>query len=80
MACQALSHGSHPTELYPEWTQDEKAQDTGPGCQGVQIKGMISVSLDSCFFPFIEKYKINLRLSVFFFFLFNGCTESEPQL
>ena len=40
--------------VYPEKTQDEKAQDAGPRAE-VHVKRMISVSPDSYIFPYIEK-------------------------
>ena len=39
----------------PEKSQDVKAEDTGPQTAEVHIKGMISVSLASCIFPYMEK-------------------------
>jgi len=32
-----------------------KTQDTGPRIAEMHLKGMISVSPDSCIFPYIEK-------------------------
>ena len=55
-----------PLTGHPEETQDEKAQDTGPTQRAeVQSKGMISVSPDSCIFPY-RKALNSLRCLVFF--------------
>ena len=50
------AHAGTPT-VSPKGAQDVKeSQDTGPGLAEVYMKGMISVSLGSCTFPYIEKH------------------------
>lgn len=40
---------------HPEETQNEDTQDTGPRVAEMHSKGMISRSLDSDIFPYVEK-------------------------
>ena len=54
--CQLAASRRQPLlTVSPEGTQDGLEQDNGPQRAEVHIKGMISVSLDMCIFPFIEK-------------------------
>ena len=45
------------TEELRMWkTKNKTKQDAGPRIAEMDTKGMISVSPDSCFFPYIEKH------------------------
>ena len=47
----------HIRAVGPEGTQDEKIRDTGPRAEA-HSQGMVSVSPDSCIFPYTEKHQI----------------------
>ena len=53
--------------MIPEETQDMKNTEYWPQIAEVHIKGMISISPDSCIFPYMESAKfLNFRYLVFF--------------
>ena len=44
--------------VYSEGIQDEEKEGTASGIAKVHIKGIISLSPNSCIFPYIEKHQI----------------------
>ena len=68
--CQALSHCSHPQLCTLRTLRMVKSRILAQIAE-VHIKGIISVSPDSCIFPYIEKWKF-LWLEIIWFSLINN--------